>query len=274
VPELPEVETIRRALAPRLTGRAITDVQVALEAPKLVQTPIETFTRELIGRRITGLDRRGKYLILRLDDGRFLVLHLRMTGRLLHRRPDDPPEPYQRACFRLDDGTELRFADLRKFGTMWLTDDLSTVVGRLGPEPFDEAFTAERLAELAARRTAPIKSFLLDQYAIAGLGNIYADEALHAASIHPRRPARSLDSAEVARLHAAIRSVLVRAVGFRGSSFRDYVDPEGAAGENQRHVRVFRRTGEPCHTCGAAIERVKVGGRSTHFCPRCQPERP
>ena len=272
MPELPEVETIRRALLPRVLDRLITGVWVSPDAPKLVQTPREPFLHELAGRRVVGIDRRGKYLLFPLDDGRYLIVHLRMTGRLLHRRPEDPPEPYQRAVFSLDDGTELRFADLRKFGTMWLTGEPAEVVGRLGPEPFAEEFTAERLRDLVSRRTAPVKSLLLDQYALAGLGNIYADEALFAAGIHPRRPANTLSEADVQRLHEAIRAVLVQAVGFRGSSFRDYVNVGGEEGENQRHVRVFRRTGEPCFTCGALIERIKVAGRSTHFCLQCQPE--
>lgn len=271
MPELPEVEIIRRALSARVVGRTITHVWIASDAPRLVQTSFEEFVQGLPGRRLVDIQRRGKYLLFQLDDGRYLIVHLRMTGRLLHRRPHDPPEPYLRAVFRLDDGSELRFADPRKFGTMWLICDPSQVVGRLGPEPFDAAFTAERLAEMATRRAAPIKAVLLDQYALAGLGNIYADEALFLAGIHPRRPAKTLKEQELNRLHEAIRAVLVQAVGFRGSSFRDYVNVEGEPGENQRHVRVFRRAGEPCFTCGTPIERIKVSGRSSHFCPQCQP---
>jgi len=272
MPELPEVETIRRDLLPLLRGRSFTHAWVSPDAPRLVQAPSPAeFTRLLPGRRIEDVSRRGKYLVFRLSGGLHLAVHLRMTGALLHRLASAPPDRYVRAVLALDDGSELRFSDLRKFGAMWLVPDPSLVLGRLGPEPLDGAMTPSALREATARRRAPIKSVLLDQRALAGLGNIYADEALFAAGLHPQRPASSLSEAEVERLHGAIRQVLVAALDDRGASFSDYVDASGREGRHQFRVQVFRRTGQPCYACGGEIERVKVAGRSSHFCPGCQP---
>lgn len=286
MPELPEVETIRRDLLPLLRGRAFTRVWVAPDAPRLVQavpaggpacrtgrqapSPAD-FARLLPGCRVEDLSRRGKYLVFHLSGGLYLVVHLRMTGALLYRPAGAPPDRYVRAVLSLDDGSELRFSDLRKFGAMWLVPDLSLVLDRLGPEPLDGSLTPSVLRELTARRRAPIKSVLLDQRALAGLGNIYADEALFAAGLHPQRPASSLSDSEVERLHGAIRQVLLAALDDRGASFRDYVDASGREGRHQFRVQVFRRTGQPCYVCGREIARVKVAGRSSHFCSKCQP---
>jgi formamidopyrimidine-DNA glycosylase len=275
MPELPEVETIRGDLLPVLRGRSFTRAWISPEAPRLVQTPpVADFAGLLSGRHIEDISRRGKYLVFHLSGGLHLVVHLRMTGALLHRASDAPPDRYVRAVLSLDDGSELRFSDLRKFGAFWLVPDLSEVLGQLGPEPLDSGLTPALLRELTARRRAPIKSLLLDQHAIAGLGNIYADEALFAAGLHPQRPASSLSDAEVKRLHEAMRRVLLAALEDRGASFSDYVDASGREGRHQFRVRVFRRTGKPCYTCGREIARVKVAGRSTHFCPQCQPKEP
>jgi len=272
VPELPEVETIRRDLLPALRGRSFTHAWVSPEAPRLVQAPSAAdFARLLAGRRVEDISRRGKYLVFHLSGALYLVVHLRMTGALLHRPSDAPPDRYVRAILSLDDGSELRFSDLRKFGAFWLVAELSEVLGRLGPEPLDSGLTPSLLRDLTARRRAPVKSLLLDQRALAGIGNIYADEALFAAGLHPLRPASGLSDAEVERLHDAIRRVLLAALEDRGASFSDYVDASGREGRHQFRVRVFRRTGKPCYTCGREIERVKVAGRSTHFCPQCQP---
>lgn len=275
MPELPEVETIRLDLLPVLRGRSFTHAWVSPEAPRLVQVPLATdFARLLPGRRIEDISRRGKHLVFHLSGGLYLVVHLRMTGALLHRPSDAPADRYVRAVLSLDDGSELRFSDLRKFGAFWLVPDLSEVLGRLGPEPLDRGLTPALLRELTARRRAPVKSLLLDQRALAGLGNIYADEALFAAGLHPQRPASSLSDAEVERLHDAIRRVLLAALEDRGASFSDYVDASGREGRHQFRVQVFRRTGKPCYTCGREIARVKLAGRSTHFCPKCQPKEP
>ena len=274
MPELPEVETIRRDLEARLIGRRITGVSLPPDTGKPVPvikgTDEATFREGVASARVEGVSRRGKYLALHLDTGALLIVHLRMTGRLLHRRLEDPPDPYLRAMLALDDGTELRFADLRKFGGLWLVDDLSQVTNGLGPEPLSEGFTVALLAGALAGRKAPVKSVILDQRRVAGIGNIYADEACFEAGVDPRRLGAELSAADVEALHAAVRRVLLFGVESRGASFRDYQDASGKEGSMQMHVKVFRRTGKSCYACGAPIERVKVGGRSTHFCPKCQ----
>jgi formamidopyrimidine-DNA glycosylase len=270
MPELPEVETIRRDLVPHVVGRRFTAVEVLPGAEKVVAVPSPAeFRRALPGLRMEGVERRGKYLLFPLSDGRYLIVHLRMTGALIHRQEGAPADGYLRIRFSLDDKTELRYTDLRKLGLMWLVDDPTLVVGKLGPDAL-EALLPTTLRSLLDGRRAPIKVVLMDQARLAGLGNIYADEALFRAGVHPRRPAGSLRVAEIERLHRAVGEVLREAMGHRGSSFRDYVDAEGREGEHQRHVKVYRRSGEPCYVCGTAIERIKLGGRSTHFCPRCQ----
>lgn len=270
MPELPEVETIRQDLLPRVVGRSLVGVSVSPDAPRLVRWPSPAeFCRALPGLRIEDIFRRGKYLLFHLSDGRYLIVHLRMTGALLHRPRGAPADAHLRAVFSLDDGSELRYTDLRKLGTMWLVEDPEPVVGELGPDALN-GLTTDMLRSLIESRSAPIKVVLMDQSALAGLGNVYSEEALFVAGVHPQRPARSLTDEEVARLRKAIGEVLLEAMGHRGSSFRDYVDAEGREGQHQWHVKVYRRTGEPCYNCGALIERIKLGGRSTHFCPRCQ----
>ena len=271
MPELPEVETIRRDLLPIVVGRTITDAWVSPNAPRLVQllSPDE-FCRQIAGRRIEDIERRGKYLLFRLDGGLLWGVHLRMTGRLLHDANACPETLYLRATFRLDDGSSLCFIDLRKFGTMWLVDDEALVTARLGPEPLGEEFTAAYLHSILKRRSAPVKAVLLDQRAIAGIGNIYADEALFHAGINPSRAANTISRPRSARLFDGIRLALELALGDRGSSFRDYLDASGREGGHHLKVRVFRRTAEPCYVCGTEIRRAKVAGRSTHYCPKCQ----
>lgn len=271
MPELPEVETVRRDLLPLVVGRTITSVYVSPDAPKLIQYPTtEEFARSLTGRCIVDISRRGKYLIFRLDNGHAWIVHLRMTGGLLHRSASAAADAYVRAVFALDDSSELRYRDPRKLGTMWLVADAEAVVGKLGPEPLDEGFTVHDLAQQLAKRAAPVKAVLLDQAVVAGLGNIYVDEALFLARVHPQRLAKDLTFEEIARLHQAIVCVLERGLGYRGTSFRFFVDAQGARGHHQERVMVFRRTGQLCYKCGTTIQRIKVGGRSTHFCPRCQ----
>lgn len=272
MPELPEVETIRRDLLPLVVGRRVTSVCVepATEA-LLLGTSAGRFQEAVRGRVVRDLGRRGKYLLFRLDDGRTWAAHLRMTGRVVWRSKAAPPEPYERARVRFDDDHELRWCDLRKFGRWVIVDDEATLAAALGPEPLEPAFTFPYLEQLLRGRRAPVKAILLDQRGIAGLGNIYADEALFAAGIRPTRPAGELTHAEVARLHAAIRSVIAEGIANRGASFRDYVDGHGGDGYQQMYVRVFRRTGKPCYQCGTPVARTVVAGRSTHFCPGCQP---
>jgi formamidopyrimidine-DNA glycosylase len=269
MPELPEVETIRRDLEPRLVGRTFTRVEIAPDrVPVLAGIDEATFREGLVRATIEAIERRGKYLVFRLDTGSSLVVHLRMTGKLL--LPDVPLVGHLRATLWFDDGSSLRFTDLRKFGRLWLVDSAAALFEKIGPEPLTEGFTREALAETIRDRRAPVKSVILDQRRIAGIGNIYADEALFEARVLPARLAGTLTPVEVTRLHEAIRTVLLRGVESRGASFRDYLDAEGQSGNMQMYVKVFRRTGKPCYVCGTAIERSKVGGRSTHYCPSCQ----
>ena len=273
MPELPEVETIRRRLAPVLEGATIERAEIV--DPRLTR-PVDPglVAGALVGERVVALERRGKYLLWRLSSGRTLVVHLRMTGSLRHAADGELPEDaYRRATLALDTGAAVGYRDVRRFGTWELLDEehlrpyLDT---RLGPEPLATSFTAARLGSLAAGRTAPAKAFLLDQRRIAGVGNIYADEALWRARIHPLRPAGELDADEVARLHRALRAALRKGIERQGSTLRDYVTPDGDGGAMQHEFHVYGRLGEPCDRCGRPIERIVVGGRGTWFCPRCQ----
>ena len=269
MPELPEVETIVRGLREPLVGRQFTSVRVGWE--NLVARPaVEEFERGLVGQRILGVKRRGKYLIFTLSGEGSLIIHLRMTGRLSVKNGDDELDKHDHLIFELDDGRELRFNNVRKLGRVYLVDDEDEIVGKLGPEPLDDDFTTADFAALLSRRRGMIKPLLLNQRLMAGIGNIYADEALFAARIHPERKADTLTASEIERLYHAIRPVLAQGIQNRGTTFSDYLDAEGREGRNQEHLRVFRRTGQPCPRCGTPIERTVVGGRGTYFCPRCQ----
>jgi formamidopyrimidine-DNA glycosylase len=276
MPELPEVETVRRDLESRIVGRTIVSCEVSENAPRLVQLVTrEEFCRQLTGRRIAGLRRRGKYLIVDLDDERAWVLHRGMSGNVLYRDTGAPEDPWVHATFVLDDGHELRWADVRKFGKMWIVEDATMVIETLGPEPLEAEFTPEVLRSRAGKRTAPIKSVLLDQKVVAGVGNLYSDEALHHAKIHPLRPASNLKPDDWRRLHEGIVWALRMGIDARGSSLgtslRDHVNVEGDPGENQKTVKAYGREGEPCFVCGTLMRRIVVGGRSAVFCPKCQP---
>jgi formamidopyrimidine-DNA glycosylase len=272
VPELPEVETIRRDLEPLVVGRTIAGVDVdAATLPLLAGIPIDALRIALIGRRVVSVGRRGKYLLFGLDSGDTFIAHLRMTGRLVWRDGTAPEEPYERARLVLDDGHHLRWADLRKFGTWRVVPDVAAELDdRLGPEPIDPEFTFRRFRAVLAGRSAPVKAVLLDQRHMAGLGNIYVDEALFQARVRPYRPAGKVNAAAAKRLHAACREVLELGIQNRGASFKDYVDGQGQQGAQHMFVKVFRRTGKPCYTCGTPIERIAVAGRSSHYCPKCQ----
>lgn len=272
MPELPEVETIRRDLEPLLVGRRIVGVEVDPDTIQLLaRAPIEALRTTLVGRTFVSMGRRGKYILLAMDDGRTLIIHLRMTGRLLWRESSAPAEQWERARLTLDDGHDLRWADLRKFGTWSVVDDTAPLFARLGPEPIDPALTLKAFRVAIGGRTAPVKAVLLDQRRLAGLGNIYVDEALYEARIRPDTPAANLSLAATQRLFASTRAVLLRGIENRGASFKDYVDGQGRPGEQHNHVQVFRRTGKPCYACATLIVRTTVGGRSTHYCPKCQP---
>ncbi len=272
MPELPEVETIVNDLRPRIEGRRFTGVSIY--CPDMVHhTSVNELRRRLPGQTIKEIARRGKYLIFRLLSGESLILHLRMTGSLLLKRKGKPlaePSPYVRAVFGLDNDEELLFTDRRKLGTISLVKDENEEVGKLGPEPFDPSFTIKALAKLLSTHKAPIKAVLCDQEVIAGIGNMYADEALFFAGIHPLRTANSLSEDEIKRLHQAIREVLTRAIGNGGASISDYRRPTGEKGSQQYDFYAAHRGGQTCKVCATPIERIAVRNRGTYFCPKCQ----
>jgi formamidopyrimidine-DNA glycosylase len=269
MPELPEVESVRRAIAPALEGRTLEHVEIEDARLTRPEDPLAV-AAELTGERVEHVDRRGKYLIVRFSSGRALLIHLRMTGSLL----SEPAEAsHLRALLRLDDGSTVGYRDVRRFGTWLLLEpgELEPYLGaRLGEEPLVAAFTARGLAERLEGRRAPLKAALLDQRTLAGLGNIYVDEALWYARLHPLRPARSLARPELQRLHRAIRKALELGIARQGSTLSDYRLPDGSSGTMQKEFKAYGRTGEPCDRCGTVLEKTRVGGRSTWFCPRCQ----
>jgi formamidopyrimidine-DNA glycosylase len=276
MPELPEVETVARTLNELVAGKTIRAVTVRL--PRIIRRPEEpeAFAAALEGRTIKSIHRRGKFLRFVLDD-LVLVSHLRMEGRYGVCPSDEPVEKHTHVLFHLTDGTDLRYRDVRQFGTMHLfrpgEEFEQPPLSKLGLEPLEDGFTVEALRRLLRRRKAPIKPLLLNQAYVAGLGNIYVDESLHKAGIHPERPASSLRPAEWTRLHEAIRATLREAVDAGGSSVRSYVNGQGEMGMFQLRLHVYGREGEPCRTCGTAIVKTVLGGRGTHVCPVCQPYR-
>lgn len=272
MPELPEVETVRRAIAPVLEGARLE--QVDIRDPRLVR-PFDPalVARDLVGERVAEVGRRGKYLIVGFDSGRSLLVHLRMTGSLRHaKRGALADDPHTRAVLRLDNGSDVAYRDVRRFGTWEVFEpgELGPyLAAKLGPEPLG-SLSAARLGERLQGRRAPLKSALLDQRTIAGLGNIYVDEALWQSMLHPLRVAGSLGDTELARLHRAIRSVLRKGLERQGSTLRDYALPDGAYGTMQDEFRAYGRAGEPCDRCHAPLAHTVVGGRTTTYCPACQ----
>jgi formamidopyrimidine-DNA glycosylase len=287
VPELPEVETVCRQLEPEIEGRRIERLEVLDARWCRPMAPAE-LEAAVAGARIEGLGRRGKYLLLGLDGERTLVMHLRMTGNLIlveGERKLDPSEGrrlyeaerstsvrHLRARFRLDDGRQLWFTDPRRFGEAFLIDDagLDARFVKLGVEPFSEEFTPEALGRMVAGRTAPLKSFLLDQSGIAGVGNIYADEALFRARLHPLSPAGSMKAGHLEALRDAVVAALEAGIDGGGASIDDYRDGRGEKGTMQDEFLVHTREGEPCPRCDGMIARIVVSGRSTYYCPNCQ----
>jgi formamidopyrimidine-DNA glycosylase len=268
VPELPEVETIRAQLAPRLEGRVLARVEIL--DPRLTR-PHDLFevAEELEGDVVVAVERRGKYLLLRLESGLALLVHLRMTGSFVF-----SPATHERAVVELDDGSRLAYRDVRRFGTWLVLEDADLepyLTTKNGPEPLGPRFSARWLGGQLARRKAPLKAVLLDQRVVAGLGNIYADEALWRARLNPLRPVNDLSDEEVGRLVRAIRASLRVGIARQGSTLSDYRAPDGSAGSMQDEFRVYGRDGEPCPRCRTTIAKTRVGGRGTWFCPRCQP---
>ena len=277
MPELPEVESVRRQLEPALVGRRFERVRI--DDPRLVRPyePAEV-AAELEGERVAVVERRGKYLVVRFESGRVLLIHLRMTGSLLHAPGGSlQDDPHRRAVVNLDDGSDVAYRDVRRFGTWLLLEpgEAEPYLGeRVGDEPLDTLFTAARLGERLAGRRTTLKAALLDQRTVAGIGNIYADEALWRARLSPLRPAAGLDRAELRRLHRAIRAALEHGLARQGSTLRDYRLPDGSDGSMQDEFRVYGRRDEPCDRCGTLISRTQVAGRTTWFCATCQPEEP
>ena len=291
MPELPEVETVRRTLEPRITGRLITSIRGDTFPGVMGPGGLDRADR-LLGRHVTGIDRRGKYLIVGLDDGSALVVHLRMTGQLVVVAPDEPPLRFQHLAIGLlrpcltrpersgtpptdADPIELRYADQRKFGRVLHVDERARegLFQDMGPEPLEATFTPASLAATLAGRRAPIKNVLLDQRRVAGLGNIYVDEALFRAGIHPLQPAGSLVDEGIARLHSAIVTVLEESLVRRGTTFSSFLDGYGRQGDNGDNLRVYGRGRQnlPCPVCGAPLQSLRLAGRSSSFCPVCQP---
>jgi formamidopyrimidine-DNA glycosylase len=273
VPELPEVETVRQALRPVLEGATIVEVEIADERLTRPYDP-RRVAASLRGETITEVGRRGKYLLVRMTSGQTLVVHLRMTGSLRHApRGELPHDPHRRAWLRLGTGVDVGYRDVRRFGTWELLgvgEEDAYFERRLGPEPLARSFSAARLAQILQGRRAPVKAVLLDQRRLAGVGNIYADEALWSARLDPRRPAGGLTTDEVSRLHRSVRRALRLGIERQGSTLRDYALPDGASGAMQEEFAVYGRGGEPCDRCGRPIERLVVAGRGTWICAFCQ----
>ncbi|MCC6944475.1 MAG: bifunctional DNA-formamidopyrimidine glycosylase/DNA-(apurinic or apyrimidinic site) lyase [Thermomicrobiales bacterium] len=274
MPELPEVETVRLGLLPTVTGRTIRSVEPVDFPGVLGDWSVEEANARLSGRAVTGITRRGKYLLFNLDDGNGLIVHLRMTGVLTLDERSSPFPRFHRLTIRLDGDHDLRFADQRKFGRVIpaTTDTIAALDRKLGPEPLSREFTPEALGTAIRARKAPVKALLLDQTVVAGLGNIYVDEALFRAGIHPAAPGASIAPDRIAPLHAAIQDVLSAGIEHRGTSFSSFRNAYGDKGSNQDHLAVYGRgkAGLPCVRCGTPLVRISLGGRGTSYCPMCQ----
>ena len=284
MPELPEVETVARDLQRWVAGATITGAEVHWDRTIRHPLPPERFMAEIAGARILRVGRRAKSVLVFLEDGRVITVALRMTGALIVTPAGASDDPYVRVAFHLADGRQLRYRDVRKFGRIGLWEGgglrrvqearepyrVGHVFARHGPEPLARSFSVARLRERLRRRSARLKTLLLDQSFVAGVGNIYADEALWHARLHPLRAADTLQDDEIRRLHRSIRKVLRQGIANRGASFSDYVGADGEPGANAERLRVYQRTGQPCYRCGRPIDRLVIGQRSAHFCPYCQ----
>jgi formamidopyrimidine-DNA glycosylase len=269
MPELPEVQTVVSTLQPALTGRRITSVTLGRQ--DVVTPPNTRLCEWIVGRHIASITRRGKRIVFCLDNAARFYIHLGMSGRLTLAAPGTPLPRHTHFIMRFDasPARELRFTDPRRFGGIWWLGESTSDEEGMGPEPL--TLKAKELAGRLAKTARPIKNTLLDQSVIAGLGNIYVDESLYAAGIHPLSSANSLAAEQVGRLNRAIKRILRRAIRHRGSTLRDYRDANGQSGNFQQVHRVYARAGKPCLRCHTPIERIVLGGRSTHFCPHCQP---
>ena len=270
MPELPEVETIKRDIEKNLIGHKIVDVWTDWE--KALKPNLETFKKFVVGKKIKSVGRRAKLLIFHIDSIP-LVTHLKLSGRLLYRDQDDPTDKFTHVILKLDRGKELRFADLRKFGWMRVLKnegELDELLSEFGIEPFTPDFTLENFSRILKSKKTVIKPLLMDQSIIAGVGNIYADESLWCAKIHPLRPANSLSEKEVNDLFTCVQDSLQSGIKDRGTSVDMYLDLFGERGEHEKNLKIFRRDGSPCPRCESEVKKNRVGGRGTHFCPKCQ----
>lgn len=270
MPELPEVEMVVRGLRQPLIGHTVQSLWYDWERTIHSPSP-EQFAARIKGQTFRAVNRRAKYILCELEHD-ILVVHLKMTGRLYVTDTNANHDADRWIHFKLglDGGKELRFSDARKFGKVYLTADLSQITGKLGPEPLEDDFTVEVLYERLAGRQKNIKALLLDQTFIAGVGNIYADEALHRAGIHPLTRSDALTDNQIVTLHSTIRAALSTGIDYEGASINWYRKPDGTQGESQKHFYVYGREGEPCMNCGTSIEKIRVAQRGTHFCPTCQ----
>jgi formamidopyrimidine-DNA glycosylase len=273
MPELPEVETIKRGLEQRIVGLRITGVDY--DVAKMLRPNPETLTAGVRGAKVIKVGRRAKMPLVYLNNTGILVFHLKLNGQLLFRKSADPPDKYVHVIFSFAGGKELRFSELRKFGWVKLVDNEASLTAEfadLGPEPFSEAFDGEYLEKILSKTGRAVKVVLMDQRQLAGVGNIYATEALFYAGIAPQRPARNLTHREVGRLYEEILSVLREGLKYGGATDRDqaYRQVTGEPGHFQEHFAVYGREGKPCKRCGTPIRRIKIGGRGTYFCPQCQ----
>jgi len=273
MPELPEVETIRRDLNKELRGRKIIRLKF-YDWAKMLKPDPESVAKAFEGKTIKDFDRRAKLLLMHLDDhGTTIAIHLKLSGQLFVRKPTDPPDRFTHVVLELDKGEELRFNDLRKFGFMKVIRDkaeLDNLLSEFGPEPFTPQFTFEKFKETVTKSSRAIKTVIMDQTKIAGVGNIYADEALWRAKIHPETPANELSDKNLKELFDAILFVLQQGIEDRGTSVDQYLDTHAHKGGHAKNLKVFRLNGEPCQRCGTIIKKIRVGGRGTHFCPNCQ----
>ena len=276
MPELPEVETIRAQLAPLVEGRSFEQVSILDSRLTRPHDPREV-AAELEGEEVSTLERRGKYVVVQFETDRALLIHLRMTGSLHHAHRSPPGttgvDPYRRAVVTLDNGSDVTYRDVRRFGTWLLLEpgELDPYLAvRNGPEPLGRKFTTRFLRDRLSGRNAPVKAALLDQRTVAGLGNIYVDEALWHAGLHPHRPVGSLGEEEIRSVRGGIRRALERGIARQGATLRDYRKPDGGSGSMQHEFKVYGREGEPCPRCGTLIEKTRAGGRGTWYCPACQ----
>ena len=273
MPELPEVETVVRGLRAPLIGRRIEGMWQDW-APTIHSPEPREFAARVAGQKVMALKRRGKYILIELEQ-HTLVIHLKMSGRLYVAKSDErqAADRWVHVRFDLDKGLQLRFSDLRKFGRVYLSEDVDSLLSHLGPEPLSDNFTLAGFRAGMRGRKRAIKSLLIEQAFIAGVGNIYADEALFRAGIHPATPVNKMTDADSERLHQTIRDALRAAIKHEGASINWYRKPDGDKGQSQNHFYVYGRANLPCRTCGSAINKIRVAQRGTHFCPACQPER-